>query len=240
MVRWLKITNWHGIMLNGWVHKNQKCHNDGPLLCLDCCVLGDWRSHSFIAEWWLATFFSIFHLLHYVHNHTLDFFCDNLIVSLFSVAHLDCRANTHTHTDFYLGRVTPGHCPCLMCINTALCRSRTVTNLVVLYTVLFSAGCLIKLSAEQLKTLLPFSPHWPGHKRSELNSVRPLGLKSDGKMTFADSIRCRAMRRGHRWCFVSPDCDLTVSSNPHWTRPLCLPLFFPPSKHWRWHRLQPA
>lgn len=43
-----------------------------------------------------------------------------------------------------------------------------------------SAGRLIKLSAEQLKTLLPFSPDRQ-RQRSKLDPVRPLGLKSDGK-----------------------------------------------------------
>lgn len=36
------------------------------------------------------------------------------------------------------------------------------------------------------------------------------------------------MRRGHRWCFVSPDFNLTVCNNPHWTHSVCLPLFFFP------------
>lgn len=38
----------------------------------------------------------------------------------------------------------------------------------------------------------------------------------------------RAMRRGHRWCFVSPDFNLTVCNNPHWTHSVCLSLFFFP------------
>lgn len=120
----------------------------------------------------------------------------------------------HAHTHSYLWSVTPGHCSYLVCTNAALCNSGAVTNSDVLYAALLSAGRLIKLSAEQLKTLLQFSPNWPQHERSKLNSVCPPDLKSDGRMAFADSARSKAVRRGHRCCFVSPDINPTVCDDP--------------------------
>lgn len=140
-------------------------------------------------------------------THTTCFYFGDLFAVLF-ITDLKTSAKPHTHSPTC--GACPGQYPCAVRISAALRNSRAVTNSVVLYAALLSAGCLIKLSAEQLKTLLPFSPNWLRRKRSKLNSVRPLGLKSDGRMAFADSVRSKAVRRGHRWCSASPDINLTV------------------------------
>lgn len=118
----------------------------------------------------------------------------------------------HTHAHIPIC-TTPGHCPCLVRISPALCKSRAVTNAAVLYAALLSVGRLIKLSAEQFKNSSAVRSPLAHHKRSKLNSVRPLALKSDGKMTFADCIF------GHRWRFVSLDIK---PRSPHTEHVLCV------------------
>lgn len=158
-------------------------------------------------------------------------------------------AQTHTHTEhiptFGAWLQLTAHASCAPA--RALCSSRAHTTSCVLSAALPSAGRLIKLSAEN-----SFCRSVPRHKRSKLNSVCPLGLKSDGRMAFADSVcSLKAMRCGHRWCFVSPDISLTVWNDPGAPRIYAIFVLFllilsglclcsSPRKSRRWHRLRPV